>query len=335
MTTTAHDNAGLPARIARTSRPDLVVTIGYGDELPVFRHARALWQFYLCHFPGIEVIFVRWSDKLKRGEVMSDGHDLLVGVGGDFQGAAGYNTSGVWSQSENARWIYRQMLVQDYLLRTRDAPFFLYQTTITSVVDFRGLCTALDHVAPADCFAGPLGRLTSPDHVAGLTFVSGASVLMSRDVLLRMRERYDPAHVHATLPNDVWQALLLEDVPRQALPTFNFIRPRAPRADGDFIRMLTQQLLRDGHYHFRVKTVAPEDAAGRREDIDPWIMLRVMEAILDSEHAPAATLDMIGKVRRLADGGAGLPVAPRTASPLHTGPRDFVLTDNEVAMPAA
>src|SRR4051812_12294008 len=194
MTTSANENASLLARIAQTSRPNLVVTIGYGDELPVFRHARALWQFYMCHFPGIEVIFVRWSDKLKRGEVMSDGHDLLVGIGGDFQGEAGYNNSGAWSQSANARWLYRQVLVQDYLLRPRVTPFYLYQTTITSVVDFRGLCTVLDQQQPTDFFAGPLGRMNAPEMVAGLTFVSGASALMSRDVLVRMRERYDPNH---------------------------------------------------------------------------------------------------------------------------------------------
>lgn len=328
---TNNDNAGLLARIAQTRRPDLVVTIGYGDELPVFRHARALWQFYMCHFPGVEVLFVRWSDKLKRGEVMSDGHDLLVGIGDGFQGGAGYSNSGVWSQSENARWIYRQVLVQDYLLRTRDQPFFLYQTTITSVVDFRGLSTVLDHIAPEACFAGPLGRLTAPDVFAGLTFVSGASVLMSRDVLVRMRERYDPQHPYATVPNDIWQAALLDDVPRQALPTFNFIKPRAARADGAYLYQTARQLVADGHYHFRVKTVAPEDAAGRREDIDPWIMLRVMEAILDSEHLPPATLAMVDKVQRLADGGAGLPVAPRRAGPLHTGHRDFAMNDNEIA----
>ncbi|SHM96011.1 hypothetical protein SAMN05192549_103378 [Duganella sacchari] len=331
MTTSPNDNASLLARIAQTTRPNLVVTIGYGDELPVFRHARALWQFYMCHFPGIEVIFVRWSDKLKRGEVMSDGHDLLVGIGGDFQGAAGYNTSGVWSQSENARWIYRQVLVQDYLLRTRDAPFFLYQTTITSVVDFRGLCTVLDHIAPENCFAGPVGRLNAPEAFAGLTFISGASALMSRDVLVRMRERYDPSHVYASLPNDIWQAAVLHDVPRQALPTFNFVRPRAPRADASYLYALATQLLQQGQYHFRIKTVAPEDAAGRREDIDPWIMLRIMEAILDSEHTPAATLTMIDKVRRLTDGGAGGPIEPRRAAPVHIGPRDFAMNDGELA----
>ena len=54
------EQASLLERIAQTKRPGLVVTIGYGDELPVFRRARALWQFYMTHFPGIEVIFLRW-----------------------------------------------------------------------------------------------------------------------------------------------------------------------------------------------------------------------------------------------------------------------------------
>lgn len=324
------EQPSLLERIAQTKRPDLVVLMGYGDELPVFRRARALWEFYMTHVPGIEVIFMRWSDKLKRGEVVAEGHDLLIGIGDGFQGASGYSNSGVWSQSENARCIYRQVLAQDYLLRSREGPFFLYHTTVTSMIDFRGLCTALDHIDPVNCYAGPLIRLNGPEAFNGLTFVSGASVLQSRDVLERMRERYDPHHVFASLPNDIWQAALLHDVQRQALPSFNLIKPRAARADAGYITELVKQMLQLGHYHFRVKTVAPEDAAGRREDIDPWIMLRVMEAILESEHTPAATLSLVDKVRRMTDGGAGAPIAQIRSVPLHTGHRDFPITDHEV-----
>lgn len=325
------EQASLLERIEQTKRPDLVVMMGYGDELPVFRRARALWEFYATHFPGIELVFPRWSNKLKRGEVVSEGRDLLVGIGDGFQGDAGYSNSGVWSQSENARWIYRQVLAQDYVLRNREGPFFLYQTTVTSVVDFRGLCTVLDQLDPVNCYAGPLARLNGPEAFNGLTFVSGASVVLSRDVLERMRERYDPRHVFATLPNDIWQAALLHDVARQALPTFNLVKPRAARADAGYITALVKQQLQQGQYHFRVKTVAPEDAAGRREDIDPWIMLRTMEAILESEHTPAATLALVDKVRRMTGGGAGAPVAPIRAEPLHTGHRDFPLSDLEIA----
>ena len=320
----------LLARIAATERPDLIVLIGYGDELAVFRHARALWQFYVSHFPRVEVIFTRSTNQLARGEVRMEGNDLLVGLGKDFDGAAGYAASGVWSISENAKWIFRQMMVQDYLLRTRERPFFLYHTTATSVVDFRALGTVLDRLPATDCYAGPIGRLNAPADLAGLTFCSGASTLMSRDVLVRLRERYDPAHAACQLPNDIWQAVLLDDVARTALPTFNFIKTRAPRAAGAPIAMLAKLLLQQGHFHFRVKTVEPADAAGRREDVDPWIMLRIMEAVLDSEPVPAATLALMDHCAHMLDHSDGRPLPPRTATPLSAGARTLPLNDLEI-----
>ncbi|HZX27433.1 MAG TPA: hypothetical protein VFF16_10210 [Telluria sp.] len=311
------------------AHPDLVVVIGYGDELPVFRQARALWQFYAGHFPGIDFLFYRWTRDLKRGEVVHNGHDLLVGVGGDFDGDAGYAASGVWSQSENAKWVFRQVLVQDHLLRTRDRPFYMYHTTATSVVDFRGLLTAMAALPATDCFAGPIARLNGPEELAGVTFVSGASVLFSSDNLARMRERYVPHHPFAGLPNDVWQALMLHDVPRIALPSFNFLRERAPRGDAAAISALTRQMLAQGHYHFRVKTVAPQDAAGRREDIDPWIMLRIMETILDHEHVPAAVQAQIGRYQQWVGNGAAR-IPPRTPAPLYQGPGEVALNDTDL-----
>ena len=330
MSTAPDAQASLLARIAATERADLVVMIGYGDELPVYRHARALWQFYLSHFPRVEAIFTRWTDKLAPGEVVHNGYDLLVGVGTAYQGAAGYAASGVWSGSENAKWVFRQMMVQDYLLRTRSTPFFLHQTTLTSVVDFRALGTVLDQLPASGCYAGPIARLNSPGELNGLTFTSGASTLLSRDALVRMRERYDPARADGQLPNDVWQALQLHDYPRIPLPTFNFVKPRPPRADSAAIAAIAQRMLQDGHFHFRVKTVAPEDAANRREDVDPWIMLRIMEVILASEPTPAATLALMAKYAGLVHDGGG-PLPARVYTPLHRGPRDFPLSDSEIA----
>jgi hypothetical protein len=318
------------ARIAATERPDLIVMIGYGDELPVYRHARALWQFYAAHFPRIHIIFTRWTDKLAPGEIVHNGYDLLVGVGVPG-GAAAYASTGVWSGSENAKFVQRQVLVQDYLLRTHPRPFFFHHLTLTSVVDFRVLCQVLDQLPASGCYAGPMARLTGPGDVAGLTFTSGASTIFSRDALERMRERYDPADPYNQTPNDVWQALMLHDYQRIALPTFNFVRPRPPRGDGPAITALARAQLAAGHFHFRVRTVAPQDSDGRREDVDPWIMLRIMEAILDSEPSPAATLSLLGRYARAVDGGAGAPLPPRSPLPIFSGPRDMPLNDEEVA----
>jgi len=326
--------SSLLARIAATDIPDLVVMIGYGDELPVYRHARALWQFYAAHFPNIQTVFTRWSSRLAAGEVVDNGYDLLVGIGEQFGSEQAYGATGIWSASENARFVHRQVAVQDYLLRTRSKPFFLYQVSLTSVVDFRVLAHVLRMLPAAGCYAGPLQRLNAPEIVAGLTFVSGASTLLSSDALVCMRERYHPDHPVCRFPNDVWQALVLEDFPRIVLPSFNFLRPRAPLADGPAVQAIARQQLQAGQYHFRVKTVAPQDAAGRREDVDPWIMLRIMEAILSSEPAsPQSTLLLMQKYALATNGGNPWPMPSRVPTPLFTGPRDIPFNDEEVLDP--
>lgn len=330
ITTIQNSGNNLLERIASEAYPGLIVYIGYGYELPVYQRARALWQFYISHFPGIETIFVRETDQLGRGEVVSDGYDLLVGIGSDFRGAGqGYATHGVWSPTENSRVIFRQMAVYDYLLRTHTKPFFLYQTTVTSVVDFRALNSIIGQMPTTGCYAGTTGRLTAPEELSGLTFVSGANSLFSRDVLELMRNRYDPDHPHAALPNDVWQALVLQDIPRLPLPSFNFVAPVIPRATSNEVFALAQKMLHDGHFHFRIKTTSAEAGMGKREDADPWIMLKVMEAVLSTETVPTAALDLRNRFARFIDGGAGVPLTAFSEVSFYGGPRDFPLNDTE------
>jgi hypothetical protein len=317
-------------RIAETARPDLIVYIGYGYQLPVYKRARALWQFYISHFPHIKTIFVRETEKLTCGEVVADGYDLLVGIGSEYKsGSLDYAATGVWSQTENSMVIFRQMVVYDYLLRNHPKPFFLYQTTITSVVDFRALISILDKMPASNCYAGTMARMVTPEALNGLTFTSGANSLFSRDVLALMRNRYDPDHIHTTLPNDVWQALILNDIPRISLPSFNFLKPIQPQTDSTWIRALARKMLQQGDFHFRVKTTCEEDGVGKREDVDPWIMLKIMEEILAHETELTATPVLQEKYARFIDGGAGAPLTAYSDVNFYGGPRDFPLSDIE------
>lgn len=326
----SHEPAAQPSlmeRIAAFERPDLVVLIGTGDELPVYRHARALWQFYASHFPHIELLFMSTTSKLEPGEVRRHGHDLQIGIGEQMHSAASYASTGIWSGSENAKCVHRQMMAQDYLLRTRSNHFFLYHTTLTSVVDFRGLSVVLDHLPQTGCYGGPMIRLSGPPELSGLTFTSGCSTVFSRDVLERMRERYDPRSPTCQMPNDIWQALLLPDIARIALPSFSFVLPRPPMGDTAAVSFVTQAMLQMGQFHFRVKTVEPQDSGRRREDVDPWIMLRIMESILSSEVAPEANLNMVQRYALAATGGSAWP--SRVDQAVFQGPRDFPLGDSE------
>lgn len=309
---TASANAAAAALTADAARaqsfkrgnPDLIVSFAYGDELPVFVRARALWEFFMSHYPNVRAVFYRETEKLGRGEVMHNGHDLMIGIGGDTSPGAlernGYAATGVWSANENGRAIYRQMALYDYLLRTHDRPFYLYQSTITSVVDLRGLLAALEHVPRTGCYAGMPGRLNTPAEYEGLNFICGTNSLFSSDVMRLMRERYDPNHVYATLPNDIWQALVLQEVPRIPMPFFSFIQPRRQGEAHEDVRAITRHLLADGHFHFRVKTTSEQEGLGKREDVDPWVMLKVMEEILANNPDPAANLRLMQQLKTCA-----------------------------------
>ncbi len=296
---------------------DLIISLGYGSEMPVFLRARAIWELYASHFPNIKLIFMRDSDKVPCGEIVSEGNDLVIGIGKLFDRASseGYASSGVWSSFENERTIFRQMALYDYLMRKYPHPFHLYTCTITSMVDFRGLISVLGKLPRERCFAGMLGRLVHAPYM-GVGMVHGANTLVSRDVMELMRKRYVQGHEYTRQPNDHWQGLVLQDVSRTALPLFSFNKPRSVGENLDDITRLTRNLLRDGHYHFRIKTTSAEAGLGKREDVDPWIMLKIMEAILQTPPSPEQNLSL---QQRFA----------RSCEPGQAQPRDFPIDDSE------
>lgn len=318
--------------IAKAGRPDLIVYFGYGDELPVFTRARALWQFYISHFPGVSALFVRTSKELPLGVERKDGNELIIGVGAAEPNASegGYASSGVWSAAENRDTIYRQQAVYKHLLRENPDPFFLYQTTITSVIDFRGLTTVLENMPRERCFAGSMGRLNSPGPVDGLTLVSGANTLISSDLMRRLADGYDPAHPFAAYPNDVWQALMLDDVGRRPVPFFSFTLPRDTASRRHVVPEITRRMLEMGHFHFRIKTRSSESRLGPREDVDPWVMLAVMDAILQNQNNAPATQRLLEQQLAWISPPDGVSQPSFSAESIYRGPRTFLLHDEEV-----
>lgn len=320
--------------ILSATHPELIIYLGYGEELPVFKRARALWDFYLSHFPGINAFFVRDSESLKLGEVAHNGHDLLVGIGTECSNdpkQPGYRQTGIWSAKENAGQIRKQMAVYDYLLRKYDTPFYLYHATVTSVVDFRGLIAILKQMPKNGCFAGMPGCLTNPPDLAGLNFICGTNSLFSRDMLRLLRNRYDANDPMTNLPNDIWQSITLREIPRRALPFFSFVKGRNAGANLDDVAKLTRHLLADGHFHFRVKTSSEEALLTKREDIDPWIMLKIMETILASPSATNKNHELRNALQDFTfSGGDTFPAY--SVAPILRGSRNFAL--NELEAPA-
>lgn len=294
------NNAEIAIRksLQNTGQQDVIVTIGYGDELPIYKRARALWEFYATFFPNVRIVFFRSSNKLQCGEVIDNGYELLVGtdeIKANPDDNQGYKNTGAWSAKENYNQIHKQISLFKYLLRNNPKPFHLFCVTVTSIVDFRGFFEILNLLPKSNCFAGKPGRISSPDELSGLTIISGANSLFSSDVVETLCERYDPQHIYTSFPNDVWQALLLQDIPRTPLPFFSFTKPRSHLGTDSDLSALISKLLAQGHYHFRIKTTGEEFGYGPREDTDIWIMLQVIEKILQTHPSPQARYNLINE----------------------------------------
>jgi hypothetical protein len=310
------------ASINALKADDIVIAIPYGLEHPVYTRARSLWQWYASHFKNLQVIFFRGDCGMERGTVSTIGDDLVIGLGLDSMPPPLSNDqnpalTGAWTAQQNENTIFRQMCLYDYLLQRREKPFRLFTTTVTSVVDFRGLVSLCDYLPKTGCFAGMLGRLQHHPY-KGIGIVHGANTLLSDDVMRLLRNRYVPGEMNAQQPNDHWQGILLQDVERTAVPLFSFNQPRPTGDEFSDIGPLTQQLLDAGHFHFRIKTKSENEGYGRREDVDPWIMLRVMETILRKRTHPASVLDLQQRFAISCDES-------------HDMPRNFPINDEEAA----
>lgn len=318
--------------IRQAGRPDLIVYFGYGNELPVYTRARTLWQYYLSHFPGIRPLFVRTSKALPPGAERLEDGDLVIGAASsepDQTGNAFYVETGSWSPTQNQDTIFRQQAVYKYLLRENPGPFFLYQTTVTSVIDFRGLMTALQTLPSTGCFSGFPGRVSSGTH-QGTVMLHGANTCLSSDMMRCLVERYDREDPLTQYPNDHWQAYTLSDVKRYALPLFSFNNAYGVEARRRLVPEVTRRMLENGHFHFRIKTCSSEAGLGPREDIDPWVMLAVMDTILHSPYDPVATHDLLVRLQDWIQApGDGIAQPPFSAKSIYRGPRRFALNDED------
>jgi hypothetical protein len=152
--------------------------------------------------------------------------------------------------------------------------------------------------------------------------------MFTRDVIEVILDRFDPLSRHNAFPQDVNVSYLLKDINRTPLPFFSFVKPRRPETDLGGIGDITRSMLDVGHYHFRVKTSSEQMQMGRREDVDPWIMLEVMRAILGYQPDPTAAVNLKQRMIRSLGTASGTSMAAYENN-FFSEPRDFPLTDEE------
>ena len=312
--------------------PKKIVILGYGYELPVFTRARALWDFYLSHYPELTYFVCRSTNDLAYGEVTYNGHDLLFGTDPKTRlregGSLGYSKTGIWSSTENLAQITTQLSLYDFLRRRFTENFLVAHCTVTSVVDFQGLMAVLDVLPARGCFAGMPGRISSPGTYEGLSFICGTNSVFSRDITELLTARFDPDSPHNAIPQDVNISWMLKDVARIPLPFFSFTKPRSALTDLAGVSKMTKRMLESGHYQFRVKTTSEQAGFGLRADVDPWIMFEIMRTILSLKSYPRASVDLKARLLRSLETASGTSMAAYEKN-FFSGPRNFALTDEE------
>jgi hypothetical protein len=286
----------------------LIVAAGYGDELPVFQRARGVWEFVRKMNPAVEIVFVYDSIELPYAAMQAEHGDIQFGIGPAMSGqvgkvysgldSSGYASGGVWSSHENNRGATRLIALWRFLLERYDQWEFLYCPTITSVVNFAGLFELLSILPTEGVYAGLPGTLRHPPY-QGVGMVHGANTLLSRDVVETLVSRAKVGHTNAAQPSDHWLGLLLPDVPRTALPLFSFESARQGNAQIEECYKVAGAMLQIGHFHFRVKTRLESNGSDlyRRENVDPRIMFRVVEAIADHQQGNESVITLAERVR--------------------------------------
>ena len=320
--------------------PKLVVVVGYGTEQSIFTRAKSVWDFHASFFSGFDLYFLRQSTDVPGGQVnLVEGNVIEVGVGGvtvpGHSDTNLYSQTGIWSKTENFLTIYRQMGMYDFLLRQYQGNFHLFNSTVTSVIDFDGVLSALSQLPAERCYAGMPDTLGAPRYteapLQGLNLVFGTNTLLSRDVLELARARYVQDDPFTFEPNDVWLSQLLDDIPRQALPFFSFLKYRDVQDPSDSAYQLAQQLNTQGHYQFRVKTAPSTYPPGaRREDVDPWIMLSIAKAIVGNRQ-PKRYAEYLNYFRGAFVGGAENAIPPRIATHVFNGTTAIAWDDTKVS----
>ena len=162
----------------------------------------------------------------------------------------------MWGKSENMAQFLRQVAFYKWLLNYTNSNFYLYQSSVTSLPDFRYVNAIINALPATGCFAGMPARLSNDcaiEYFRGFLILCGTNTIVSRDVcklLIDYFERDDRKYI--TTPQDVYTSYLLRDVPRFILPFFTFDN-MIDLKSSDILSVFRHQS-GSGHFHYRFKT---------------------------------------------------------------------------------
>lgn len=265
---------GTKARAGRVRPPSICVTVGVGNELPVFESTFCFWKRYVDSLPdNLKVFFVKADNQLESGKVSLEGNVASVGV--DLEalqrgGSDGYSKTGIWSSIENVACNTRNAFFFEWLLKTGNVGDITLGTTLTSFVDLAGLAEFAKSLPRSALYGGTVkcGQLQPGGRF--YSFVSGANTYMSADVMELYLERVIEQTDLLAIPNDLLAGYLLRDIPRLGVPFFSF--DATSREQSRYVESALDWARKIGFFHYRFKSSVGDPV--RRDEIDSgsWLL---------------------------------------------------------------
>jgi hypothetical protein len=296
----------------------LIVSMGYGNEHPVFIRARNLWAVYRELFSEAQVVFVKSSFDVNQDDYLYIDGEYTFGRNQIF----GHDKiPGAAPHDAQAYLVDRSIRFYKRLLADYPGPFWLYTPPVTSAIDLRVLRYIVNSMTCKGVFAGtPLHTLIpdglAPDMPSGKVFrmISGAGTLFSSDMIRLLVERESLVN-HAML-SDVWISLVLRDIPRIPMIRSDILDICSYDADvREKLKERVGKYIEEGSYLFRIKSGRWErqnELDHRPEDIDILIINDIMLHILSRPPSCDEALIAWNKYRKSIcdmDGLAMLPIA--------------------------
>jgi hypothetical protein len=255
-------------------KPKVFVLIGYGEESQTFIKCRPLWSKYI-EKQDAYFYFNTVAENLDSETIREIPGEIQIGVKGlvsDYIGSSSYGQNYIWSNSERIRFLHRRIKTFKYLLEKEREPFWVFGTTVTSAISFKRLTSLLDRFDCANFFGGAPIFKDIPFSDNKFVIVSGASTLISSDILKLTVERSENNAWNSL--DDVWNSIILSEIPRTPLMRYDFTDINIKHHDAELAPQI-QMAIAQGHFHFRVKTGNPLT----RQDIDPLIIEKLFRSI--------------------------------------------------------
>ncbi|MBI5920053.1 MAG: hypothetical protein HY847_00230 [Betaproteobacteria bacterium] len=277
-------------------RVPIIFLAGYGRENRVFLDARKLWSLYTAIDSTVNKhYFVISNLALEPGEIFFRDGDLNVGVAAELktklaEDSTRFEVTGSWSVVENRIILERNIRAFEYILESNPGPFWLFASSVTSMIGFDRLANLIADWPCRNTYGGKIEFIQLPDGKY-MTFPSGSGILYSRDMveLIVSRSRQ---YSH-DLASDVWLGLTLLDQTRT--PLFRFDVTDVPDKSDNYFSQQQAKIhaaVRAGHFHLRVKTSGNSALAPDRYKTDVNLLVEAMQAFSTIREVNQSTCGM-------------------------------------------